>query len=141
MKMVTADTQLGDIESQESVRFMVDSFYSDVRRDEFLGPIFEQVINDWEAHLPAMYQFWERLLFGSGNYQGNVFQKHMNLTVEKEHFSRWIELFNQTIDENFSGPKAEQAKKLARKIASTFQLRMGIIPDEVEHAISDYSQH
>lgn len=139
MKNLASDTQISDIESQESIRFMVDSFYNDVRQDEFIGPIFEQVIHDWEAHLPAMYQFWERLLFGSGNYKGNPFQKHVNLPVGKEHFARWLELFTQTIDRNFSGPRAEQAKNLARNIASTFQLRLGIIPDEVEHALSDYS--
>lgn len=141
MKVLAGDTQLSDIDSQESIRFLVDSFYSNVRQDELLGPIFDRAIGDWEAHLPTMYQFWERLLFGTGDYQGNPFQKHVNLPVEKEHFTSWVQLFTQTIDENFFGPRAEQAKTKARNIASTFQLRMGIIPDDVEHAISDYSHH
>ena len=140
MKSLEGDTKLGDIESGKSIRLLVDSFYDQVLQDDLLGPIFDRVISDWETHLPTMYQFWERLLFGSGDYQGNPFQKHVNLPVEKDHFTSWVNLFTRTIDENFSGPRAEHAKKLARNIAGTFQLRLGMNPEEGEHAIPNYSR-
>jgi hypothetical protein len=42
------------------------------------------------------------------------------LPVGKAHFDRWLELFLETVDENFSGPKAEEAKGRALSIADTF---------------------
>jgi len=128
----------GDIESQTSIRFMVDSFYKLVRQDELIGPIFEEKVGDWDAHLPTMYQFWERLLFGTGDYNGNPFQKHVNLPVESAHFTRWIKLFIQIVDENFIGLKAEEAKRFARNVAGTFQLKMGITPENFDFESSQY---
>ncbi|MZH02971.1 MAG: group III truncated hemoglobin [Nitrospinae bacterium] len=124
-----------DIQSGEGVQQMVDSFYENARQDPLLGPIFEHAISDWQEHLPTMYQFWERLLFGFSDYSGNPFKKHLNLSLDKEHFATWVRIFTQTIDENFSGLKAEEAKRLARNIAGTFQLRMGITP--VNHDFED----
>jgi hemoglobin len=68
------------------------------------------------------------LLFGSGTYQGAPFPKHSVLPVGKAHFDRWLELFLATVDENFSGPKAEEAKGRALSIADTFARRMGVLP-------------
>ena len=115
-----------DIQSGEGVQRMVDSFYGNAKKDPLLGPTFEQAISDWQDHLPTMYQFWERLLFGFSDYEGNPFQKHLDLSLEAKHFTIWVRIFTQTIDENFSGLKAEEAKRLARNIAGSFQLRMGI---------------
>ena len=119
-------SDIHDIRSGDGIKLMVELFYSNARQDPLLGPIFERMINDWEEHLPTMYQFWERLLFGFSDYSGNPFQKHLNFSLEKEHFSGWVKIFTQTIDGNFSGLKAEEAKRLARNIANSFQLRMGI---------------
>jgi hemoglobin len=128
-----------DIQSGEGVQRMVDSFYNNAQQDPLLGPIFDQVISNWEEHLPTMYQFWERLLFGFSDYSGNPFQKHLNLSLDKEHFSTWVRIFTRTISENFSGPKAEEAKRLARTIAGSFQLRMGITPENHDFEAKKYS--
>ncbi len=112
-----------DIQSGEGVQLMVNSFYSNARLDPLLGPIFDRVINDWQEHLPTMYQFWERLLFGFSDYSGNPFQKHLNLSLDKEHFAIWVRIFTRTIDENFSGLKAEETKRLARNIAGSFSVK------------------
>ena len=130
----------GDIQSGEGVQLMVNSFYSNARLDPLLGPIFDRVIIDWQEHLPTMYQFWERLLFGFSDYSGNPFQKHLNLSLDKEHFAIWVRIFIQTIDENFSGLKAEEAKRLARNIAGSFQLRMGITPVNQDFEAVKYSR-
>jgi len=122
------------------IPLMVDSFYDLVRQDSLLGPIFDEAIDDWGVHLPKMYLFWERLLFGTGAYAGNPYAKHEMLPVDKEHFNRWVDLFVQTVDEHFLGPKAEEAKALARRIAATFQLRMGITPDHPEYAVPNYTR-
>ena len=60
------------------------------------------------------------MLLGTGTYRGAPFPKHAVLPVEKAHFDRSLELFLATVDENFSGPKAEEAKGRALSIADTF---------------------
>ena len=130
-----------DIQSSKDIRLLVDSFYGNAKKDPLLGPTFEQAISDWEEHLPTMYQFWERLLFGLSDYSGNPFQKHLNLSLGKEHFTIWVKIFIRTIDENFSGLKAEEAKRLAKNIAGSFQLRMGITPENHDFEAIKYSRH
>ncbi|MEO7677493.1 MAG: group III truncated hemoglobin [Verrucomicrobiota bacterium] len=122
-------TQLpGDIRNEDDIRKLVDSFYEKVKRDELLSPIFNDVAKvDWNEHLPLLYTFWSALLFQTKNFKGQPFPKHAVLPVERTHFTRWISLFVKTVDENFAGPKAEEAKNFGRSIADTFQLRMGLV--------------
>jgi hemoglobin len=118
-----------DIQTQADIRTLVDRFYEKVNRDALLAPIFNEVAGvDWPSHLATLYSFWETMLFGTGTYQGAPFPKHSVLPVEKAHFDRWLKLFLETVDENFSGPKAEEAKGRALSIADTFARRMGVLP-------------
>jgi hemoglobin len=120
--------RLPDIETADDVKVLVDRFYEKVNRDELLAPIFNEVAQvDWAAHLPQLYRFWETLLLGSGTYEGAPFPMHAVLPVAQVHFERWLRLFIATTDENFSGPKAEEAKGRALGIADTFARRMGVL--------------
>jgi len=72
--------------------------------------IFDETAQvDWPKHLPTM--FWQSLLFGSGNYQGAPFVKHAVLPVQQAHFERWLTLFAETVDENFTGTKERGSEK------------------------------
>ena len=118
-----------DIATSADVAMLVDRFYGKVRVDALLGPIFNDVAQvDWPTHMATLYSFWETMLLGTGTYRGAPFPKHAVLPVEKAHFDRWLELFLATVDENFSGPKAEEAKGRALSIADTFARRMGVLP-------------
>lgn len=117
-----------DILGEAEVKEMVDAFYGKIREDSLLGPVFNSMVDDWSQHLPTMYSFWGSLLFRTGNYSGNPFAKHMALSIQKEHFTQWLKLFNETLDENFSGPMTEQARAASQSIAHSFQIRMGIDP-------------
>lgn len=119
---------LSDIKGERDIRILVDSFYEGIRSDPMLGPLFKERVRDWSKHLPTMCAFWTSLLFGSPDYKGNPFAKHVELPVEKKHFDRWLELFTQTVDRLFEGSKADQAKGAAKSIAHSFQVRMGIDP-------------
>jgi hemoglobin len=46
------------------------------------------------------------------------------LPVDHWHFIRWVSLFTETIDELFTGEKAEQAKWRASKIAEMFEMKV-----------------
>ena len=123
-------TQFGDISTAEDIRTLVDAFYEKVGKDELLAPIFNDIAHvDWAAHLPTMYRFWETMLLGAGTYEGAPFPKHAVLPVQRTHFARWLALFVETVNGNFAGPKAEEAKGRAASIADTFAQRMGLLKD------------
>jgi hemoglobin len=129
--------RLPEIENAADVKTLVDRFYEKVNRDELLAPIFNDVAQvDWEEHKPQLYRFWETLLLNAGSYTGAPFPKHAILPVEQAHFERWLALFLATVDENFAGPKAEEAKGRALSIADTFARRMGVVKGPVALGLS-----
>ncbi|MGN6641279.1 MAG: group III truncated hemoglobin [Mucilaginibacter sp.] len=115
-----------DIEDINDIRLLVDEFYGKVRQDNLIGPVFLNVIEDWQPHLDKMYAFWNAALFGVSGYKGNPFSKHAPLPIEQDHFERWLMLFAETIDEHFEGIIAKDAKNRAGLMANMFlgRLRM-----------------
>ena len=111
-----------DIENIEDIKLFVDEFYTKIREDKLLAPVFEMRIEPggWEKHLNRMYDFWNTVLFFQRSYKGNPFSKHANLPIEEEHFSRWTSLFKTVIDSNFKGPCAEETKRRVDKMARLF---------------------
>ena len=119
---------LPDISSRQDIMHLVNRFYEKVKADEMIGYIFNDVARvDWEKHLPVMYDFWESVIFFTGGYTGNPMITHRKLNqvvhLTPGHFQKWIELFTSTVDENFSGDKAELAKQRAVSIATIMQLK------------------
>lgn len=107
-----------DIVTETDVRALVETFYSKVRRDDLLAPIFEPVIgNNWDHHLGRMTDFWSTLLLYTRKFNDDPLPKHLPLTLIKAHFDRWLLLFHGTVDELFQGQIAENAKKRAYSIA------------------------
>lgn len=116
------EKQLLDI---EDVKLLVDTFYTKVRKNQTLAPIFnERIGNRWPEHLEKMYTFWQTTLLGEHTYFGSPFPPHAQLPVDNSHFSQWITLFTQTVDELFTGEKAEEAKWRAGKMAEMFELKI-----------------
>lgn len=116
---------LQEIQNLDQIKLLVDSFYAKVREDDLLGPIFEKVIQDrWPEHLEKMYRFWQSILLEEQTYFGSPFGPHAKLPVSKEHFDRWIGLFHQTVDENLTGEKADDAKWRAAKMAELFNAKI-----------------
>lgn len=115
-----------DIENITDIETFVDAFYDKVRSDDLLSPVFASKIPDaaWPVHLQKLYAFWNAILFAQTGFQGNPMQKHLSLPIEKAHFTRWLRLFAQTIDENFTGAKADEAKKRASAIAGIMNFKI-----------------
>ena len=114
-----------DILSIDDVRLLVNTFYDKVREDYLIGPIFNERIQDrWPQHLSKMYTFWQTVLLGEHTYYGTPFPPHAQLPVEKEHFERWLTLFEQTLEELFSGEIAKEAMWRANKMAEMFQYKI-----------------
>ena len=114
-----------DILSIDDIKNLVDSFYGKVRKDELIGPIFDERIQDrWPTHLAKMYSFWQTVLLGEHTYYGSPFPPHAQLPIDEMHFNKWLELFYETLDEHFTGKIAEEAKWRANKMAQMFQYKL-----------------
>ena len=117
-----------DIKSDEDIKLLIDTFYSKVNKDEILSPVFNDIAKiNWEEHLPIMYSFWSTILFATERYKGDAFSFHKNLPINKKHFERWVKLFKETVDNNFSGEKAEEIKVRVDSMNIMFQKRLGLM--------------
>ena len=120
---------LKDIENRADIQLFVDQFYGKAKTDPLIGYIFMEVADlNWESHMPRIYDFWETVLLGNIVFHGNPMLKHIQLDRKErllpEHFDRWISLFCGTIDQLFSGEKAELAKQRARSIGGLMQYKL-----------------
>ena len=122
-----------DIENRTDIINLMNAFYSKALNDETIGYIFTDVAKlDLEHHLPIIVDFWEMILFGTVNfqekYQRSPMQKHIELNNKEplisEHFDTWLKLFYATVDEMFSGEKADTIKYRAKAIANTMFMKV-----------------
>lgn len=117
-----------EINSIDEIKQMVDSFYAKVRKDDLLGPIFNELLdNRWDMHLEKMYTFWETLLLGRHTYFGSPFPPHAKMPINEKHFERWIQIFRQNLDEQFVGDVKDEAIWRAEKMAQMFNYKIDYI--------------
>lgn len=120
---------MDDIRSRHDIELLIDEFYKLVIKDDLIGFIFTETITlDWEIHIPIMYDFWETTLLGQMKYKGNPMLKHIELNKKEpltaEYFDRWLSLWASTINENFSGSKAEEAIQRANQIGELMKYKI-----------------
>jgi hemoglobin len=109
--------------TRAAITTLVNDFYTDIRRDSILAPIFDNAIGaNWELHLVRMVDFWCSVMLSSAEFKGNVYGKHMALSgIEPEHFRRWLGLFESHVRRLFQPQVAEQFMAAARRIAASLQ--------------------
>ena len=123
-----------DIQNKADIETLINAFYDKVRKDETIGYIFNETIgDDWSHHLPVMYHFWNMVLFSQPGYGGNPTRAHVDLDkktpLKKEHFDRWLVLWNETTDELFAGENAGQAKNRAMLMANLISIKVEMSRD------------
>jgi hemoglobin len=118
-----------DIRDKKDVALLIDLFYQKAVPDAVIGHFFTTVVQvSWAIHIPIIISFWDGILFGDSGYKGNIIIKHIELNrlsnLKPEHFNRWLQLWAQIINENFIGPKANEAISRANSIAAIMQLKI-----------------
>ncbi|WP_053332560.1 group III truncated hemoglobin [Candidatus Jidaibacter acanthamoebae] len=103
---------------------LVHSFYIKVREDELIAPIFDNVIEgSWDEHLSRMCDFWSSIVLSTGRYKGQPLLKHINIpNLHKEHFLRWLSIFEENAYNTCSKEIADFFIDRARKIAQSLML-------------------
>jgi len=117
-----------DIETRGDLENLLKEFYAVATLDEEIGHHFAEL--RLAAHLPVIVDFWEKILFGNPVYFGNPLAVHQKLNekflLKSEHFQRWYQIFSRTVDENFAGETAENAKLRAKMIAHSLNQRINL---------------
>lgn len=118
-----------DIKTEEDIKFFLDAFYEKVKVDDTIGYIFNDVAKiNWEDHMPKIYAFWEAILLGKSGFSGDVMGAHIRLHQKEKltsaHFDRWIQLFEETLNQLFAGAVATEAINRANTIRRTMEFNV-----------------
>ncbi len=100
------------------IRRLVMVFYDEARRDVLLGPIFDEVFGDWDAHYDTMCDFWSSAVLRTGRYSGRPASAHFGLGLTEAHFERWLSLWERVarreLGESKAAPFVEMGRRMVR---------------------------
>jgi hemoglobin len=141
-----SSAELWDIAGREDIAALLTDFYGRAFDDDLLGPVFVDVARmSLAEHLPVMCDFWQTVLFRSGQYRANALAPHLRLHrkahLTPAHFERWLTLWRATVDERHAGAKADLAKLQATRIAGAMSRRITGPPGQrVEQAGTSFAR-
>lgn len=114
---------------QQLIDAVVVDFYSNVREDPLLGPLFAERVKDWTAHEELIGRFWSGVLLMSGAYKGTPLQAHQAIPdLTDAHFDRWLALFGRTVSRHCTTDQAALFSDRAHRIADSFKMARMRIP-------------
>ena len=101
-------------------------FYTRVRADAVLGPVFAAHVSDWPEHEAKIAAFWRNAILRERSYNGNPMRVHVSRPdVKAEHFPIWLGLFHEVLRAELPTQTAQQWGALADRIGEGF--RTGIV--------------
>ena len=113
---------VGQTVPPQEIDELVDRFYTRVRQDPEIGPVFNEAVEDWPSHLSTLKDFWSTVLLTDRRYKGDPLAKHLPLQLEPAHFRRWLALFAETAREVMPPEHAAMVIAKSQRIAENFQL-------------------
>lgn len=108
-----------DLDTLVEIVELVTRQYADVVQDELLAPYFTFGPDhlDWQAHIGSVADYWEHVVLLAPDYDIDVLEGHRHLhdhhAFTPELFDRWLQIFTDTVDGGWNGPRASLAKKRA----------------------------
>lgn len=108
---------------ESSIRLLVERFYSRVRADPLLAPVFAAV-EDWDDHQGRLSDFWSSVMFATGRYKGDPVARHLRHaeSMTHERFHRWLALWRLSAEEMLPPDAARAVQVRAERIAESLQL-------------------
>lgn len=109
---------------------LIPDFYTRVRHDALLGPIFDDAIHDWPHHLGQLVRFWASVVNGTGSYRGNPMAAHLKHKgrITPEMFERWLALWGETTAALLTPVQAATMQDRAQRIARSLSLGLFFRP-------------
>lgn len=116
--------EAGAVIEEVWLRPLVEQFYSRVRNDSLLGPVFEEAVGDWADHHRRLIDSWSSVMLTTGRYKGNPVALHMRHAeiMTPERFTRWLDLWGETSREMLPAPAAAAVQAKAARIAESLLL-------------------
>jgi truncated hemoglobin YjbI/tellurite resistance-related uncharacterized protein len=106
---------------------LVDAFYADIRADAELGPIFNSRIEDWDAHLAKLADFWSSVTLMTGRFKGSPMAAHAAIPeLSAAHFERWLALWRAACTRICPPQAADLFIAKAENIARSLQLGLEV---------------
>jgi len=113
--------------SEAMIHTLVQTFYSRVRADALLGPVFNGAIHNWDAHLEKLCAFWSSVTLMTGRYKGTPMKAHAELAeITPAHFERWLALFQDTAIKTCPPDAAQVFVERANRIAESLKLGIAV---------------
>lgn len=97
---------------------LITPFYFDIRQHAALGPIFDEHIQDWPAHLAHITEFWARQTGGPSRYSGGFLAAHLQLGIGSGHVEHWLGLWDFNCRRHLPPEEAAEMSALARNIGT-----------------------
>ena len=109
---------------EKALQQLIAHFYARVRADDLIGPLFNEVVDDWPAHLDKLQSFWSGVMLASGRYKGRPLPAHVQHgdRMSGAAFDRWLALWRHSTDEMFQPGPARASQDKADRIAESLQL-------------------
>jgi hemoglobin len=118
--------------TEPMIRDLVHAFYGRVRQDPELGPVFERAIDDWDAHLAKLCDFWSSVTLMTGRFKGSPMAAHAaRPDIAPEHFGRWLALFRETAEATCPPPAAALFVEKSEMIGQSLQLGLAVSRGEL----------
>lgn len=109
------------------IAHLVDCFYDKVSADPLLGAVFNPVVEDWDEHKRLLTTFWCSVALRAGTYRGNPMAMHRPHPIRREHFERWLALWDETTREVLDAEAAAVMIEYAGRIGQGLQLGLGLL--------------
>ena len=109
--------------NKEAIDKLMDIFYEKVRKDKDIGPIFNAKIGTdnagWKKHKDKISNFWQGMILGEGDYNGQPLKAHMELEAfDPQLFDIWLALFEESLilifDDEMKFVFLQRAQMIAR---------------------------
>lgn len=102
----------------------VHAFYSRVRADQLLGPVFNDSVHDWPRYLKTFEDIWSSVKFRTGQYTAHSIPeglKHKQ-SITTELFRSWLTSWRDTAEELMRQSAAAVLQFKAAQMADHLQL-------------------
>ncbi len=112
------------------IRRVVEAFYVKARQDALLGPVFNDLVEDWDAHIEKVSAFWLYATRLDRRYEaGDFMPAHVrHPQIQAALLPQWLFLFRQTAGEVCTEDVARILIDIAERMAASIEISLARRP-------------
>jgi hemoglobin len=119
--------------SRDNIYKMVMTFYAHILgSNNSVSDVFISKLGDnlnsaiWKKHIELLTNFWATMILQEEGYDGNPVAKHIDMPLNKESFSVWLDMFFEVIDDLYEKEAGAIFKQRAVNISQNFINKLNI---------------